>query len=206
MVLLSSNVCAQDSLKLKTGQNPFTASNTEPVTIRIRCNATNPNTKPLIIIDGIAAETRDLRNIDPNDIENITILKDLTATALYGYRAGNGVIIIKTKTAVDSIKVISNDQISIQERQKVDNLKLYPNPVLRSQKINIEIRNKKDNKLTVKLFNLIGKLVGSSEYQMKQGLNKISYLPKENLTAGIYILQIIDEKNRLLKADKLIIQ
>jgi TonB-linked SusC/RagA family outer membrane protein len=50
---------------------------------------------PLIMVDGI--ETDNYNNIDPNEIESISILKDASATAVYGVRGANGVIIITTK-------------------------------------------------------------------------------------------------------------
>ena len=73
----------------------------------------NSGTEPLYVIDGIAiytdkmgaynkAGTGDMAaspmaNINPNDIESITVLKDATATAIYGARAANGVIVVTTK-------------------------------------------------------------------------------------------------------------
>ena len=48
---------------------------------------------PLIIVDGMEAT---IEQVDPNDIESISILKD-AAAAIYGSRAGNGVIVVKTK-------------------------------------------------------------------------------------------------------------
>ncbi len=50
---------------------------------------------PLLIVDGVP--DRDINNIDPEDIESFTILKDATATAVYGTRGANGVIIIVTR-------------------------------------------------------------------------------------------------------------
>ncbi|MGH2622369.1 MAG: SusC/RagA family TonB-linked outer membrane protein, partial [Sphingobacterium sp.] len=50
---------------------------------------------PLLIVDGVP--DRDIDNLDPEDIENFTILKDATATAVYGTRGANGVIIINTR-------------------------------------------------------------------------------------------------------------
>lgn len=52
---------------------------------------------PLILIDGVEASTRDLANLQVDDIANFSILKDATATALYGARGANGVILIATK-------------------------------------------------------------------------------------------------------------
>jgi TonB-dependent SusC/RagA subfamily outer membrane receptor len=105
LLLLLSTAYAQDSSNLKIQglkilgrkQLPLTASNTEPVIIRIRCGASNLNTEPLIIIDGVLAEKFGLKNIDPNDIENITILKGPEATTLFGSPGLSGVIVITTK-------------------------------------------------------------------------------------------------------------
>lgn len=55
-------------------------------------------TTPLYVVDGIPiSSSHDLNNLNPNDIENMTVLKDAAATSLYGSRASNGVIMITTK-------------------------------------------------------------------------------------------------------------
>jgi TonB-linked SusC/RagA family outer membrane protein len=92
-------------------------------TIRIRggssLNATND---PLIIIDGVpigngtvSGNSNILSFINPNDIETFTILKDASATAIYGNRASNGVIIITTKkgTAGSKLSVSYNGNVSV---------------------------------------------------------------------------------------------
>ena len=52
---------------------------------------------PLILIDNIEVDTKDLSRLQPDDIESFSIMKDATATALYGSRGANGVILVKTK-------------------------------------------------------------------------------------------------------------
>jgi len=52
---------------------------------------------PLYVIDNIICKESDFQNINPNDIENISILKDASSTAIYGARAANGIIIVTTK-------------------------------------------------------------------------------------------------------------
>lgn len=59
------------------------------------------NFTPLIVLDGFPYEG-DIRNIDPSIVENVTILKDAAAASIWGAQAGNGVIVITTKTAGDS--------------------------------------------------------------------------------------------------------
>ncbi len=74
-------------------------------TIRIRGGSSlNANNDPLIVIDGLAMDndgvkglSNPLSMVNPNDIETFTVLKDASATAIYGSRASNGVIIITTK-------------------------------------------------------------------------------------------------------------
>jgi|TARA_B110000263_G_scaffold4198_1_gene3525 TonB-dependent SusC/RagA subfamily outer membrane receptor len=58
----------------------------------------NFNSPPLILVDGIEST---LDEIDPNDIQSVSVLKD-AAAAIYGSRAGNGVVIIKTKRGKNS--------------------------------------------------------------------------------------------------------
>ena len=68
------------------------------ITIRIHCLRTvTSDDKPLIVIDGIPVINKLMGSLNPNDIENIAILKAERATAIYGSLAVNGVIIITTK-------------------------------------------------------------------------------------------------------------
>ncbi|WP_333877239.1 SusC/RagA family TonB-linked outer membrane protein [Flavobacterium sp.] len=55
------------------------------------------NTDPLYVIDGIPTNGDNFRSINPSDIESATVLKDAAATAIYGNRGSNGVIVVKTK-------------------------------------------------------------------------------------------------------------
>ncbi|MGC1390251.1 MAG: TonB-dependent receptor [Bacteroidales bacterium] len=74
-------------------------------TIRVRGGSSlNASNDPLIIIDGVPLDNNDVAGssnflsfINPNDIETFTVLKDASATAIYGSRASNGVILITTK-------------------------------------------------------------------------------------------------------------
>jgi TonB-linked SusC/RagA family outer membrane protein len=65
--------------------------------LQIRGNSTiNASKVPLIVVDNFIYEG-DLNNLNPNDVENITVLKDAAASSIWGVRAGNGVIVITTK-------------------------------------------------------------------------------------------------------------
>ena len=67
--------------------------------IRGISSMTNTNKGPLILVDGIE---RDFKQLDPEDIESVTVLKDAASTAVYGVRGGNGVILITTKPGIVS--------------------------------------------------------------------------------------------------------
>ena len=66
----------------------------EATSIRIRGVGTLNNASPLVIIDGMEG---DMNILNPNDIQNISILKDAASSAIYGSRAANGVILVTTK-------------------------------------------------------------------------------------------------------------
>ncbi len=66
--------------------------------IRIRgTNSINTSSDPLFVVDGIVGVINALQNLNPSDIASMDILKDASATAIYGTRGANGVIIITTK-------------------------------------------------------------------------------------------------------------
>jgi TonB-linked SusC/RagA family outer membrane protein len=77
-----------------------TQTNSEPggnVSIRIRgTNSINTGNEPLFVVDGFPG-AGDLNSINPSDIESVEILKDASATAIYGSRGANGVVLITTK-------------------------------------------------------------------------------------------------------------
>lgn len=90
--------------------------------IRIRGGSSlNASNDPLIVIDGVPVDNFGINGagsplalINPNDIESFTILKDASATAIYGSRASNGVILITTKKgkAGDKLHVTASSQVS----------------------------------------------------------------------------------------------
>ncbi len=78
--------------------------------IKIRgIGSVNGNTDPLYVVDGIPYEGT-ISSINPNDIENLTILKDAAATAIYGARGANGVIVITTKKGNSDKSTITVEQ------------------------------------------------------------------------------------------------
>jgi TonB-linked SusC/RagA family outer membrane protein len=85
--------------------------------IRIRgLNSINGGNEPLVVLDGLQGGQELIRTLNPNDVESIEILKDASATAIYGSRGANGVILITTKLGKLGKPVIDfNVNYGIQE-------------------------------------------------------------------------------------------
>ncbi|TLX71665.1 TonB-dependent receptor [Labilibacter sediminis] len=120
----------QDLLVGKTSGVQITTAGGEPgsaATIRIRGGSSlSASNDPLFIIDGVPIDNdgvsgmrNPLNTINPNDIESFSVLKDASATAIYGSRASNGVIIITTKKgSKGGLKFNYNGNTSVGLRTK----------------------------------------------------------------------------------------
>lgn len=86
----------------------------DAATIKIRgISSLKTNNDPLVLVDGIPM---DMNNLDPNTIESVTVLKDAAAAAIYGAKAANGVIVIKTKRGMPGkVNVSYNGYVGIQQ-------------------------------------------------------------------------------------------
>ncbi len=71
-------------------------------------NSINGNTEPLFILDGTPVDEDNFRSLNQNEIASITVLKDAGATAIYGSRGANGVIVIKTKQGRKNTPLVVN--------------------------------------------------------------------------------------------------
>ncbi len=87
-------------------------------TIRIRGTGTVNDANPLIVIDGVPAGG--LNDVNPNDIESMEVLKDASASAIYGTRAANGVVLVTTKRGKfgDKLKMSVNGYAGVSNRIK----------------------------------------------------------------------------------------
>ncbi|MCS3663789.1 iron complex outermembrane receptor protein [Salinibacter ruber] len=143
----SSNVSPEKLISGKVSGVQISSSSGAPGAgsfIRIRGpSSVNASSRPLFVVDGVpitndgnTAQRNPLNFLSPNDIANITVLKDASATAIYGSRGANGVILIETKNAeegeanvnysgsissssvTDQIDMLSADQFRGVVRQK----------------------------------------------------------------------------------------
>lgn len=97
------------------------AADTDPILIRGRSTIT-ADAAPLIVVDNFPYDG-DLENINPNDVENVSILKDAAAASIWGARAANGVIVINTKRGkTNRPSVILNHNFSFQGRPDLYNI------------------------------------------------------------------------------------
>lgn len=88
------------------------------ITIR-GVNTINANSKPLIVVDGFPLESSEL-NLNPADIDQITILKDAASAAIWGIRAANGVIVITTKRGDGEKTIKVNYSSNVTFSNKID--------------------------------------------------------------------------------------
>ena len=113
-----------DLLKGKSAGVVVTPGSGQPgagAKIRIRGESSMKSSDPLIIVDGLPVSNDGisgmgdvLSSINPNDIESFSVLKDASATAIYGSRASNGVIVITTKKGAKTVSEVPQINASFQ--------------------------------------------------------------------------------------------
>ena len=122
-------VNAQDMLAGKVAGVSVTSDGGTPgggANIRIRGGSSlNASNNPLIVIDGVAMDQTGIKGVsnplslvNPQDIESFNVLKDASATAIYGSRGSNGVIIITTKKGRRGLQVSYNGSFTVSRNSK----------------------------------------------------------------------------------------
>lgn len=111
----------EEALRGKATGVQITQQNGAPggsMKIRVRgANSVNGNNDPLYVIDGFVGG--DFTMVNPNDIESISILKDASATSMYGSRGSNGVVLVTTKSAKEGeMKITYDGFVSIDRAAK----------------------------------------------------------------------------------------
>ncbi|WP_286971573.1 VWA domain-containing protein, partial [Flavobacterium sp. UBA4854] len=99
--MATASVAIQGKVSGIQVQNSMGYSAMPAPTITIRGNeSVSPKNEPLYIIDGVPAKANQMAKINPNDIDNVSVLKDQAATSIYGSKASNGVVVISTKNEI----------------------------------------------------------------------------------------------------------
>lgn len=121
---VSSNILSRiENLSPGLIFNHGDAANTDKFLIRGR-STINANAQPLIVLDDFPYDG-DINNINPSDIESVTVLKDAAAASIWGARAGNGVIVITTKRGTtNSPKVELVGNTTVTSRPDLQNIQL----------------------------------------------------------------------------------
>lgn len=102
------------------------------VSVRLRGNSSlNLSNTPLYILDGVPVNSSVFTSINPQDIENISVLKDASSTAIYGSRAANGVIFISTKKG----KKGEHPSISVRAQYGISMLTNYNMDMMSSEQL-----------------------------------------------------------------------
>ena len=100
------------------------------VTMRIRgVNSINAGNSPLFILDGSPVPSSIFNMLNANDVENITVMKDASATAIYGSRAANGVVLITTKKGRTADKPV----VTVRGQFGVSNMVNHQIPLMNSE-------------------------------------------------------------------------
>ena len=113
-------ISPESALQGKTAGVQIFSSSAQPgsnPTVRIRGISSNGSSDPLYVVDGRI--TNSIGGIDPNDIESMEVLKDGASAAIYGARAGNGVVLITTKRGKGDGKINYTYQLTSQSISKV---------------------------------------------------------------------------------------
>lgn len=100
----------EEALQGKTAGVQLVSTTSQPgssPTIRIRGFSSNGTSDPLYVVDGLIVS--DLSSIDPNNIQSMEVLKDAASAAIYGAQAGNGVVLITTKSGSQGTSSITYD-------------------------------------------------------------------------------------------------
>lgn len=152
----------------------------------------------LYVIDGVVADKEQITNLNPNDIESIDILKDVAATAIYGYRAAYGVILITTKkkkaiplaksSAAKKQAVAAGDVAAMQ----LYSIKVSPNPVIKGNNFTCSFTAKAGATYTLQLINTAGYTVQSQKITAVVNTNTVSLHTSAHWPAGIYYVRMVN--------------
>ena len=117
--LAGSDPNAEPDFQIR-GDQSFGSKSSNSIDLMLDNVSSRPNT-PLFVLDGFIVPMSRILDLDPERVENITVLKDAAATSVYGSRAANGVVVVETKVAPDgALSVSYNGTMTVQTPDLTD--------------------------------------------------------------------------------------
>lgn len=201
-------------------------------TIRLGGISTVSVAKPtLYVVDGTIVPNGN--EIDPADIESITVLQGPAAIALFGSDASNGAIVITTrKTKVKDLKevVIVSDygirrtagmvgSFSVIEKTSIfneamarintlvsDSIKVYPNPVEPGTSLNVSLKLKQTGNHQIQISDAAGRVILQKQINAAAKEHKEIINTDVKWSGGVYYIRVFDNKNQLISKSSFIVR
>ncbi|MDQ6531489.1 von Willebrand factor type A domain-containing protein [Flavobacterium sp. LHD-85] len=153
-------------------QNSMGYSAMPSPTVVIRGNeSVSPKNEPIYIIDGVPAKANQMAKINPNDIDNVSVLKDKNATSIYGSKASNGVVVISTKNEIYK---------NLSEKELDKKLNILPNPAEPTQEdYDAFVENAFESPKTAPLSTFSIDVDNASYTNIRRFLNNGQQVPKD---------------------------
>jgi TonB-linked SusC/RagA family outer membrane protein len=171
------------------------------------------NVSPLILIDGFEATTDDLARTQPDDIESFSILKDAAATALYGARGANGIILVNTKAGMEgAVRINARVDVNVSSPTRMikmvdgaDYMRLYNEAFTTRSSSTADFYDPQkimgtergDNPMLYPNINWYDQLFNQQTYNTKANLN----VSGGGKAATYYVAGGFDHETGLLKVD-----
>jgi TonB-linked SusC/RagA family outer membrane protein len=147
----------------------------QPATLRVRgAGSINASSDPLIVLDGVPIPQAAFNMINPNDIDNFTVLKDAASSSIYGARGANGVVVITTKRGKAKPELRYSFQYGMSEVQPLKNMQLMNS----RQKLQYEYEGQYTNGL---LDTMINNRIASGTFPSGSTLQSITEAQRTSL-------------------------
>jgi len=194
--------------------NPLTKSDT-PTTTVYRCYNRRGD-DALLVVDNVKKPISYISTIDPNDVQNVSVLKGPEAVVIYGSDASEGVILVTTKRKKqnDSLRlakaVVKKVANAIGISSKPNTVNLYPNPVRSGSSFVVDLSLQRAGEMGIQITDINGRVVLQKQItsSSKDHLEKIE--TDERWPAGIYFLNVFNsnggQQGKLINAVSFVVQ
>ncbi len=170
--------------------------------------------EPLYILDGELTNAEILKNITPEEIERIDVLKGEPALALYGSPAEAGVVLITTKKhpakkylpAFTGNKKSTTIPKGTTSSSTIENLSISPNPLEKGNSLTISFTSKSAGDYRLQILNSLGAVLQTKEISVTQKQHVLQLQTNASWAAGIYYVTVSGVNNNAMQAGKFIIK